>query len=81
MSIPNLKRVRISSVQELESWLAKQSDQAQSVMVVTYSEATHDKFVSHDQVGDVLTAHGWDAGRRYTLNGNLIGHVMSKQQA
>ncbi len=79
MAIPNLKRIKVSSEQELRNWLAKQSDQEQNLMLVTYNEASRDKYVSREQVRDALIEHGWAAGTRYTLNGNLLGHVISKQ--
>lgn len=77
MTIPNLKRLKISSEQELRFWLSKQAGQVQSVMVVTYSEASHDRYVSRAQVAEALDAHGWVSGFSYTLNGNLLGHVIS----
>jgi hypothetical protein len=79
MSIPNLKRVKVSSEQELKSWLSKKSNQKQSVMLVTCNKKSKDKHISHEQVDDALTAYGWIATRRYTLNGNLLGHVIHKE--
>ena len=78
MKIPNLKRVKISSEQELRIWLAKHPHQEECVMLVTYSNASRPKYVSREQVRDALTAHGWVAGPRYTLNAILMGHVISK---
>jgi len=78
MTIPNLKRIKVHSIPELTAWLAKQPSDAQSVMLVTYTDATHDKYVSREQLHDAIIAHGWAAGFRYTLNGNLVGQVISK---
>ena len=75
MTIPNLKRVKIASEQELSSWLGKNPDHAGDVMVVTQSSG--EKHVSVEQVLAAIAEHGWTAGRRYTLNGNLIGQVIS----
>lgn len=80
MGIPNLKRVKISSEQELKVWLTKHPDQDQSVMLVTYTKTSRDKHVSHEQVHEALVEHGWTSERRYTLNPHLIGHVISKHQ-
>ena len=49
MSIPRLKRIKVSSVQELRNWLSKQPDQEQSVMVLTCKENSRDKYVSREQ--------------------------------
>lgn len=78
MTIPNLKRVKVSSVQELRNWLARHPDHDDSVMLVTHDKTARQKHVSRDQLHDVLAAHGWTGGRRYTLNGTLIGEVISR---
>ncbi|MCK0168797.1 hypothetical protein MWU52_14655 [Jannaschia sp. S6380] len=77
MTVPRLKRVKVSSEQELRTWLAKNADGTQSVMVVTCDRNSRDKFVGSDQVRAAAAAHGWAAGRSYTLRGNLVGHVVS----
>ncbi|AXI45583.1 hypothetical protein C1J03_05755 [Sulfitobacter sp. SK012] len=75
--IPKLRRIKISSVQELKNWLAKNSKLEQEVMIVTCNKQSRDKHVSSDQVRDALSANGWTAGQSYTLDGNLVGHVAS----
>jgi len=77
MNIPNLKRVKVSSEQELHNWLAKHTAYAQDVMIVTCNKKSRDKHLSSSQVQDVLNGNGWTAGRSYTLDGNLVGHVAS----
>lgn len=77
MSIPNLKRIKVSSERELRNWLAKHPDDDQCVMLVTCSKKSRDKYVSREQVGDALVEYGWVGGPRYTLKSNLIGHVIS----
>ena len=81
MQIPTLKRITVTSEQQLGIWLAKQSAQAESVMLVTHTKASHKTYVSREQVEQMLAAHGWIAGRRYTLNPDLLGHVISKAGA
>ncbi len=78
MDIPNLKRVRVSSETELTTWLSKNSDQSESVMLVTQCRPSSSKYVSREQVHDALVAHDWVAGPRFTLNATLIGHVISR---
>ncbi len=78
MGMPNLKRININSEQELEVWLAKNSNHEESVMVVTHTNASHRKFVSREQIGEVLTTHSWKAGPRYSIGSDLLGHVTTK---
>lgn len=80
MNIPNLKRIKISSVLELTTWLAKNPDQEEDVMLVTHTKASGPNHVSHEQVREALDAHGWRAGFRYTLNATLIGHLISNDR-
>lgn len=79
MTIPNLKRIKVSSALELQTLLAKKPDHEQSLMLVTYSESSHANYVSREQVNDIVAKHAWQVGTRYTLNGNLLGHVISKK--
>ena len=78
MEIPNLKRVKVSSETELTTWLAKNSELSESVMLVTQCRPASPKFVSRAQVHDALAAHDWVAGPRFTLNATLVGHVISR---
>ncbi len=77
MHIPNLKRVKVSSVQELRNWLGKGPDQHQRVMIVTCNKTSTGKFLSRESVQNTLAEYGWAVETRYTLNGNLVGHVAS----
>lgn len=77
MMIPKLKRIKVSSEQELRNWLANNTAQQQDVMIVTCNKKSREKHVSSDQVRDALIENGWVAGQSYTLDGNLVGHVVS----
>lgn len=77
MTIPNLKRVKISKSEELDVWLRKNCDYAQSIMLVLFDQSSGEKFIPVEIVNELVLLHGWQSGRRYTLNGNLIGHVIS----
>jgi len=74
MTAPSLKRVKVSSEQELRIWLIKAVNKAE-VMLVTCGKKSPDKYISSAQVRLALSDHGWTAGQSYTLNGNLVGHV------
>ena len=78
MIIPKLKRIKVSSEQELRNWLTKNPDQMQDVMIVTCNKKSRDKHLSRDQMQDVLAQNGWLARCSYTLLGNLDGHVISR---
>jgi hypothetical protein len=74
MTVPRLKRIRVSSEQELDNWLAKNSEMGE-VLLVTCGKKSLEKFISSEQVRATLGLHGWTAGSSYTLKGNLVGHV------
>ena len=78
MEFPKLKRINVCSEQELDVWLKRNTSQEESVMVVTHANSSHQKFVSREQVGQLLAEHGWKAGSRYTIGSNLLGHVITK---
>jgi hypothetical protein len=78
MALPKLERIRVSSEQELRSWLSKNSELSRQVIIVTCNKKSRDKHVSSDQVRNALSERGWVAGRSYTLVGNLVGHVIMR---
>ena len=80
MRIPKLKRVKVSTVQQLATWGAKHATPTQQVMIVTCNATSRDKHLSRDQVSGVLGPHGWDIGRSYTLDGTLVGHIARPRQ-
>ena len=78
MIIPKLKRIKVSTTQDLQNWLSKNSELSQEVMITTCEKNSRDKHVSREQVLDALAEHGWTAGQSYTLVGNLTGHVIRR---
>ena len=78
MIIPKLKRIKVSTVQELRSWLTKNSSKPQDVMIVTCNKRSQTKHIHSQQVRDIARETGWNSGRSYTLDGNLSGHIVSK---
>lgn len=77
MNIPNLKRIKVSSEQELRNWLTKNTELKQDVMIVACNAKSRDKHITSIQVRDVLSENGWASGLSYTLAGDLVGHVAS----
>jgi len=76
MTLPRLKRMRVSTEQELRNWISKNHLQdIEEVLIVTCSKKSPKKYVSSAQVRDVLREKGWTVSRSYTLEGSLVGHV------
>lgn len=76
MSHPRLKRVRLGSVRALTNWLGKAGAGPTRVMLVsTLAEA---KALGPAEIAAALAPHGWTAGRRYTMNGGLLGQVIER---
>lgn len=76
MQIPKLKRIKVSTITELETWLTKSRSQPQDVMIMTSRKLASLTYVSSADVRDTATRHGWQTGQSYTLNGGLAGHVL-----
>jgi hypothetical protein len=77
MTKPRLKRIKVSTEQELRNWLAKNSAPQQEVMIVTCNKNSREKPIGSAQVRRVLGGSGWIVGHSQTLVGNLSGHVIS----
>jgi len=77
--LPTLKRITINSELELDTWLKKNPNHAESVMLVTHTNESHKKYVSNEQVWDILKKHGWKTGSRYNIGSALLGHVILKK--
>ena len=75
MNIPNLKRIKVSSESDLVSWLNKNANAADQVMIVTCGKASPKKHIKGARVRELLEDNGWLAGQSFTLVGNLQGHV------
>jgi len=79
--LPNLKRITINSELELDTWLKKNPTYKESIILVTHTNESHKKYVSREQVREILVKHGWKAGPRHNIGSNLLGHVISRDQA
>ncbi|MFD1344643.1 hypothetical protein [Litorisediminicola beolgyonensis] len=76
MTMPNMKRVKVSSEQALRNALAKGPGSRLEMMIVTCDATSRDTHISSEQVRQAARENGWQPGRSYTLNGNLLGHVI-----
>lgn len=78
MKLDGLKRVNITSAQQLDSWLHKHADQTGDVVLVTRTDHAPDKHVGLEHMLRALAAHGWISARSYTLGSTKIGHVVRR---
>jgi uncharacterized protein YdeI (YjbR/CyaY-like superfamily) len=76
-------RIDVSQIDELSAWLEANHASQDSVWLVTWKAAWRDRFVSREQVLDVLIAYGWIDGRRMKLDADRTMQLISprKQQA
>ncbi|MEO8095384.1 MAG: YdeI/OmpD-associated family protein [Pseudolysinimonas sp.] len=58
------QQVEVASTIELEAWLAEHHAQNEAIWLVTYKKAVPAKYVSPDEVLDLLVAFGWIDGIR-----------------
>jgi hypothetical protein len=76
--LPQLKRVKFASVQELRDWLSKNGDRGEDVMIVTVAHRRGTEQLSRDGIAAALSEHSWRAGRAYVLNGGLHGQIIHR---
>ena len=78
MTIPNLKRIKIGTVQQFENWLQSASADLDHVTITTTTAPMSTTHVSGADIAEICTAHGWHGDPSYTLNGGLMGHVIKR---
>ena len=78
MSIPNLKRIKVGTIQQLENWLKTAAADLDHVMITTTAADGSSTHVSSADIATKSIAHGWQSDRSYTLNGGLMGHVIKR---
>jgi hypothetical protein len=78
MHIPNLKRVKIDSDQDLRACLAQQTESTEDFMVVTVAKRSSAKHVGSAHIQEAALRQGWHPGPAYTLNGGLRGQVFRR---
>ena len=76
MGIPALKRVKVTSEQQLRTWLRQSRPDLREVMIVTNNRRSRETYLGTAQVRDVVGETGWTAVMSYTLPGNQLGHVI-----
>lgn len=76
----NFKKVQISSIEELRSWLIHNHTQSESVWLVTYKKSEPNKYVSRGEVLDELICFGWIDGIRRKLADNRTMQLISQRK-
>lgn len=81
MKVPdNIPRVEITAPSQLEAWLERHHGDDESVWLVTWKAARADKYVSREQVLDVLVMFGWIDGRRMKLDDDRTMQLISRRK-
>lgn len=77
------EKVEVQSPEDLWAWMAAHYDQDEAIWLVTWKAIHRDKYVSRDQVLDVLIAYGWVDGRRMKLDDDRTMQLLAprKEQA
>lgn len=76
----DIPRVEIAALSELEVWLERHHGDDESVWLVTWKAAYPGKYVSREQVLDVLVMFGWIDGRRMKLDDDRTMQLISKRK-
>ncbi len=80
MDHTKFETVEVTGDDELWEWFAANHTQDESIWLVTWKAAQRDKYVSRDQVLDVLIAYGWIDGRRLKLDDHRTMQLLSKRK-
>ena len=75
--------IEVTFRDQLWDWLSTHFTQRDSVRLITWKAAYPQKYVSWDEVLDVLIAFGWIDGRRFTIDEDRTAQLINprKQQA
>ena len=73
-------KVTIESANQLRTWLFKHHAQDQSVWLITFLKHVEDRYVSRNEVLDVLLCFGWIDGIRRKLNGKQTMQLISPRR-
>ena len=63
-----LERVEVASIDDMRRWFEANHDQRESIWLVTYKKSVPEKYISLQDVLDVVLCFGWLDGRRMKLD-------------
>jgi uncharacterized protein YdeI (YjbR/CyaY-like superfamily) len=75
------EQVEVTSARELEAWLSEHHQQNDAIWLVTYKKAVPAKYVSADEVLDLLVAFGWIDGIRRHRDDERTMQLVSPRRA
>ena len=80
MDADKFDKIEIRSEEDFRAWMAAHHGQEASIWLVTWKAAHRDKYVSRDEVLDVLIAYGWIDGRRMKLDDDRTMQLVSPRR-
>jgi len=77
------EQVEFASREDLWAWLDANHEQSETIWAVTFKKHVGDKYLSREEVLDVLVAYGWIDGLRRKVDDDRTMQLLSprKQQA
>lgn len=80
ISTERFEHVEVTSPTELETWLHAHHAQPEAIWLVTYKKAVPAKYVSREDVLDLLVAFGWIDGIRRKLDDQRTMQLVSPRR-
>ena len=80
LAAEHLKRVEVSSVEDLRKWLQEHHHQPESVWLVTFKKQVPGKYISTGEVLDELLCFGWIDGIRRRLDAQRTMQLISPRK-
>lgn len=80
-SIEILKKLEITSIDELRNWLILHNSTRESIWLVTFKKSVIGKYVSRDEVLDELLCFGWIDGVRKKLDADRTMQLISPRKS
>jgi uncharacterized protein YdeI (YjbR/CyaY-like superfamily) len=81
ISTERFKKIAVSSIDDLRTWLETHHQQGESVWLVTYKKSVPGKYVSRWEVLDELICFGWIDGMRRKLDDRRTMQLISPRRA
>lgn len=77
----NFDKVQIDSTEDLRTWLLENHQQPHAVWVVTYKKSTPKKYVSQNDILDVILCFGWIDGIRRKVDEHRTMQLIAPRKA
>ncbi len=80
MDPQKFQQIQVASVQELNSWLNQNYKSEESYWLVTFKKEVKEKYISIDEVLDLLIAFGWIDGIRKKLDNERTMQLICRRK-